>query len=279
MRNGRQRSGGNTSMHRFFSWFLGNRAMLQSSTRNVGVTMFRVWTHPLHHQYHHQYHHQRDYQNLWSILPKTYNVWSSWHQYMINTLPWTPLWSDWSWSEDPIGSFHSKLSAADWLELLCHHRDTPPRWRRGWRRTAPGGRHRGERWRQYTSSPHLLTSSLLCLLSGLIDRWTVAEMSLHKWFMSTHMEQEEVRRRRHKRRRSDTNRWLTLTVRQRRSWQRPFLSHPVSHCLMTSHSCSRTITTVCCYGDWTVFVIWFLSCGRILWCHSSVNLWPLATKM
>ena len=43
MRKGRQRSGGRTSMQRFFSWFRGSRAMLQSSTRSVGVTMLRVW--------------------------------------------------------------------------------------------------------------------------------------------------------------------------------------------------------------------------------------------
>lgn len=42
MRKGRQRSGGRMSMHRFFSWFRGKSAMLQSSTRSVGVTMFRV---------------------------------------------------------------------------------------------------------------------------------------------------------------------------------------------------------------------------------------------
>ncbi|TNN88451.1 hypothetical protein EYF80_001233 [Liparis tanakae] len=42
IRKGRQRSGGRTSMQRFFSWFRGSRAMLQSSTRSVGVTMFRV---------------------------------------------------------------------------------------------------------------------------------------------------------------------------------------------------------------------------------------------
>lgn len=43
MRKGRQRSGGRMSMHRFFSWFRGRSAMLQSSTRSVGVTMFRVY--------------------------------------------------------------------------------------------------------------------------------------------------------------------------------------------------------------------------------------------
>src|SRR4029434_4385179 len=43
MRTRRQRSGGSTSMQRFFSWLRGNNAMLQSSTRNVGVTMFSVW--------------------------------------------------------------------------------------------------------------------------------------------------------------------------------------------------------------------------------------------
>ena len=32
-------------MQRFFSWFLGSRAMLQSSTRSVGVTMLSVWQH------------------------------------------------------------------------------------------------------------------------------------------------------------------------------------------------------------------------------------------
>lgn len=45
--------------------------------------------------------------------------------------PWTPLWLDWSWSEDPIGSCRSKQSEADWLGWWCRHRDTPPIWRHG----------------------------------------------------------------------------------------------------------------------------------------------------
>lgn len=42
MRKGRHLSGGKTSIHLFFSWFLGKSAILQSSTRSVGVTMFSV---------------------------------------------------------------------------------------------------------------------------------------------------------------------------------------------------------------------------------------------
>lgn len=137
-------------------------------------------------------------------------------------------------------------------------------------------RQRGERWRHLLTSPHLLTSSLLCLLSGLIDRWTVAEMSLHKWFMSTHTEEEAEEQ--------EEEEWHKQMADINRQTEKVMAaSISVTSCQSLFDDITElqqnNNNSVLPWRLNTVFVNLFLSCGRILWCHSSGNLWPLATKM